>query len=230
MGSCLSLLELSRIMRRVQQEERNRTIVNVMAMRGPTFSVSSRHDQPKRKEDEEAEMKAALGWVEKVKPTAQFLDVEDTREFPCIVCNEDVYELERNKKVAEFLNKLSRELPQGIHRCHVRPELSVDMGCCHQTIHVGCLFTWWMSRHHWSCPHCRDVYLNGNDKQGYHSDDEHEGVLHQVFDAVTRTIWELDTEPEPLYIMSDDSDEEDRFYFVEIGDDDLSMLERLLCH
>lgn len=43
-------------------------------------------------------------------------------------------------------------------------------------------------------------------------------------------IWELDIEFELLYIMLDDSDEEDRFYFVEIGDDDLFMLERLLSY
>ena len=218
-------------------------IVNFMVGRGPSFTgplftISTRHHvTPQEKtEEEDTEMKAMKRWAEKVKPTAQFLDVEDTSEFPCVICGEDAFELKVDNKVAEFIQKLKKELPKGIEGCKIDPELSVDMGCCHQTMHVGCLLTWWMSRSHWTCPHCRDVYFKGNDQQTYPTE-RREGIVNQTFDAVTRTIWDLDTCPDPYVesssrsIVIDDSDsedEEDRFDFVDILDDDLSTLEELL--
>ena len=38
-----------------------------------------------RKDEEEAEMKAGLRWAGMVKPTPQFLGVEDTTDFPCVI-------------------------------------------------------------------------------------------------------------------------------------------------
>ena len=110
----------------------------------------------------------------------------------------------------------------------------MEMGCCHQTMHVGCLFCWWIERDKWTCPHCREVYLEGKD-QDYPSE-RREGIVNQVFDAMTRTIWDPDTQPHqdpenPHAIVMDDSDEEeDRFEFTDILDDDLSTLEMLLRH
>ena len=72
-----------------------------------------------------------------------------------------MFELKCENKVIEFVGKLNEELPKGIEGFKVRPELSVEMGCCHQSAHVGCLFTWWIDRQKWTCPHCRDVYLEG---------------------------------------------------------------------
>ena len=245
MGSCLSIVELVRDMRRARREAQStRVIVNFMVGRGPSFTgplftISTRQNESKEKnekENEDVEMKAAVRWAERVKPTGQFLDVEDTSEFPCVICGEDAFELKVDNKVTEFIQKLKKELPKGIQGCFIRPELSVDMGCCHQTIHVGCLLMWWMSRSHWTCPHCRDVYLKGNDQQSYPTE-RHEGIVNQVFDPVTRTIWDLDTRPDPYVESSssivindseDEDDDEDRFDFVDISDDDLSTLEVLL--
>ena len=146
------------------------------------------------------------------------------------------FELKCDNKVVEFIQKLKKEIPKGIEGCKIHPELSVDMGCCHQTMHVGCLLTWWMSRSHWTCPHCQDVYLKGNDQQSYPME-RREGIVNQAFDAVTRTIWDLDTRPDPYVehsrpiVINDSEDEEeddDRFDFVDILDDDLSTLEALL--
>ena len=239
MGNCLSLTELVRDMRRAQRDERGtRVIVNFMVGRGPSFTgpilnISTRPNEPKeknKKENEDVEMKAIRRWSEKVKPTGQFLDVEDTTEFPCVVCGEDAFDLKTDNKVMEFIRKLQKEIPKGIQGCIIQPELSVEMGCCHQTMHVGCLLTWWMTRSHWTCPHCREVYLEGNAQQSYPTERQ-EGIVNQVFDAVTRTIWELDTRPDP-YVDSDSEDEfeeeDDRFEFTDILDDDLSTLEELL--
>ena len=68
MGSCLSLIEFARDMRRAQREDRSRVIVNVMIGRGPTFNISTRQEQTKRKENTEVEMKAGLRWSGMVKP------------------------------------------------------------------------------------------------------------------------------------------------------------------
>ena len=114
----------------------------------------------------------------------------------------------------------------------------MEMGCCHQTVHVGCLFCWWIDRHKWTCPHCRDVYLEGKDTD-YPSKGGRDRPLTQVVDAIPCTIWELDTRPDlyedpehqhAIVISDSDDDEEDRFEFVVILDDDLSTLEILLCY
>ena len=246
MGNCLAITELVRDMRRAQRDERGtRVIVNFMvgtSFTGPMFNISTRQNEPKerRKEKEDVEVKAIRCWAEKVKPTGQFLDVEDTTEFPCVVCGEDAYDLKTDNKVVEFIRKLQKEIPKGIQGCIIQPELPVEMGCCHQTIHVGCLLTWWMTRSHWTCPHCREVYLEGNKQQSYPTERQEGGIVNQVFDAVTRTIWDLDTRPDPYVessrpIVIDDSDseddefeEDDRFEFTDILDDDLSTLEELL--
>ena len=234
MGGCLAVTELVRDMRQAQRDERGtRVIVNFMVGRGPSFTgplftISTRHHvtpQDKTEEEEDTEMKAMKRWAEKVKPTAQFLDVEDTTEFPCVICGKDVFDLKCDNKVTEFLGKVNKELPQGINGCVIKPELSVDMSCCCQTVHVGCLLMWWITRSHWTCPHCRNVYLEGNAQQSYPTE-RHEGIVNQVFDAVTRTIWDLDTHPDP-YVESDEEDEH-RFDFIDISDDDLSTLEELL--
>ena len=145
-----------------------------------------------------------------------------------MICGEDAFELKCDNKVVAFLQKLNKEMPKGVEGCKIRPELSIDMGCCHQTMHMGCLLTWWVKRHKWTCPHCRAVYLEGNDKQDY-PEERREGVVNQVIDAITRTIWDLDTDPapdpeHPHAIIIDDV----RFDFVDILDDDLSTLEVLL--
>ena len=150
MGSCLSVARLFSDMRRAQREAQStRVIVNFMVGRGPSFTgplftISTRQNEPKEKEkeNEEVEMKAMKHWAEKVKPTAQFLDVEDTSEFPCVICGEDTLELKCDNKITEFLEKVNKKLPQGINGCVIKPDLSVDMGCCCQTVHVGCLLTW----------------------------------------------------------------------------------------
>ena len=63
------------------------------------------------------------------------------------------------------------------------------------------------------------------------------GIVNQAFDAITRTIWDLDTRPEPYEdpqhpyaVVIDDGDEEDRFDLVDIAHNDLSTLEILLRH
>ena len=239
MGNCLAITELVRDMRRAETEMRGtRVIVNFMVDRGPSFTGPIFNISTRRNED--VEVKAIRRWAEKVKPTRQFLDVEDTTEFPCVVCGEDAYDLKTDNKVVEFIRKLQKEIPKGIQGCIIRPDLSVEMGCCHQTIHMGCLLTWWMTRSHWTCPHCREVYLEGNDQQSYPTERQEGGIVNQVFDAVTRTIWDLDTRPHPYVessrpIVIDDSDseddefeEDDRFEFTDILDDDLSTLEQLL--
>ena len=239
MGNCLAITELVRDMRRAETEMRGtRVIVNFMVDRGPGFTGPIFNISTRRNED--VEVKAIRHWAEKVKPTGQFLDVEDTTEFPCVVCGEDAYDLKTDNKVVEFIRKLQKEMPKGIQGCIIQPELSVEMGCCHQTIHMGCLLTWWMTRSHWTCPHCREVYLEGNKQQSYPTERQEGGIVNQVFDAVTRTIWDLDTRPDPYVessrpIVIDDSDseddefeEDDRFEFTDILDDDLSTLEELL--
>ena len=65
-------------------------IVNFMVGRGPSFTgplftISTRQNEAKNeqktKDEEDTEMKAMKRWAEKVKPTAQFLDVEDTSDL-----------------------------------------------------------------------------------------------------------------------------------------------------
>ena len=67
------------------------------------------------------------------------------------------------------------------------------------------------------------MYLKGNDQQSYPTE-RREDIVNQDFNAVTRTIWDLDTRPSD----SEDEFEDDRFDFTDILDDDLSTLEELL--
>ena len=76
----------------------------------------------------------------------------------------------------------------------------------------------------WTCPYCRDVYLEGNDQE--YPPEQQEGVTTQVLDAVIRTIWELDTrpdlyeDPENSHSIMIDSEEEDAGYDFDSVDED----------
>ena len=234
MGGCLSIAQLIRDMQRAQREQRNVRVMNVMVGRGhginpgftgPIFTISTRQKEKDRDVDtKDVEMKAAIRWAEKAKPAGQFLDAGDTKEFSCVICGEEDFELKSDNDVMAFLEKVNKKLPGGIQGAKIKPDLLVEMGCCHQTTHVGCLLTWWLTRSHWTCPHCRDVYLEGNEKQNYPSYDERQDVIvQQVYDAVTRTIWNLSTDS-----TDDEFEEDDRFEFTDLSDDDLSTLEHLL--
>ena len=194
---------------------------------GPIFTISTRQ-KDKDKEVDDVEMKAAMRWAGKAKPAGQFLDVEDTTmEFPCVICGEEVLDLKCDNDLMAFLEKVNKKVPGGIQGAKIKPDLLVEMGCCHQTLHVGCLLTWWLTRSHWTCPHCREVYLKGNEKQNYPRYDERQDIIvQQVYDAVTRTIWNLNTDPTDD--EDDEFDDDDRFEFTDVSDDDLTTLEGLL--
>ena len=204
-------------------EQRLNNVEPTTGFTGPIFNISTRQ---KDKDKDDVEMKAAVRWAEKAKPTGQFLDAEDTSEFPCVICGEEVLDLKCDNNVKAFLEKVNKKLPGGIQGAKIKPDLLVEMGCCHQTMHVGCVLTWWLTRSHWTCPHCREVYLEGNKNQNYPRYDERQDIIvQQVYDAVTRTIWNLNTDP------TDDEDyefEDDRFEFTDLSDDDLTTLEGLL--
>ena len=208
-------------------EQRLNNVEPTTGFTGPIFSISTK-TKDKDKEVDDVEIKAAIRWAGKTKPAGQFLDADDTTETPCVICGEEDFGLKCDNNVTAFMEKVNKKVPGGIQGAKIKTDLLVEMGCCCQTLHVGCLLTWWLTRSHWTCPHCREVYLEGNKDQNYpRSRDERQDIIvQQVYDAVTRTIWNLNTDPTDD--EDDEFDDDDRFEFTDLSDDDLTTLEGLL--
>ena len=161
------------------------------------------------------ELEAGKRWFEGVCAVG-----ENNKE--CIVCQEEEMTLRCENPVMDFVTKLGetcedrKGVPLDVKTC-------VSMNCCHQSIHIGCVLSWWIGKVVWTCPYCRVI----------HSGKKESGVVTQIVDAVTRTVWDVEARPDPaqqIVIPDDDEEEEeeDRYDLDSVDEDTLDALETFL--
>lgn len=155
---------------------------------------------------DQKEIESGKHWLEHV-----CVAKEDSKE--CVICQEEEMTSKCENPVMELVAKLG-ETCKDLKGVPWSVKTGVSMNCCSQTVHVGCVLSWWCGKKVWTCPYCRAVHSKTREE-------EEKRVITQIVDAVTRTIWDVAVHPsEPVVISDDDEEEEDDRYDFDSVDED----------